>query len=601
MDMKIIKTLLISFLAVVLVLAVALVIFIKTVDINRFKPQILSQASSALNRKVDFEKAQLALSLRQGVSLRVTNLVIADDPAFAKGDFFAAKDISLAINVLDYLFHKRISVSSALIDGFHITVIRQKDGSINVQTIAQAAGTKPIEQKPGKISAPITLPAILVSSFKGSNGQLAYLDHAADPALDVTVSDLNFTLSKISLTEKFPFTLEGRVLSVKKNIQVEGKVQVNLNAAEVTISELKGQTDLSQILLEKIPVMFPMTKGAVLPTNLKGTAQINLEKMTAGPKGMTALAGDIVLNNGLLQIAQIGSPLKAVQLHVTLAQTKIVLDNFSALLGEGSIKGTGSIDDYLATQGFKAAFEANNIQLADLIAQGMLPFTAQGTASGKLQLTGKGFTPQALSSFLSGTGNIALKKIVLKDVNVFQRVMSKLSMIPGLAEKFESAVPQRYKGTLTQKDTALSDIDLPITIENGHLIIKDTVLSADSFSLKSSAAVAFDGSYTMEGTFLIPADLSTAMVTKIPELQYLLDENKQVFIPLKVSGKAAGAALSIDAGYIAQKLITNQVKTQLMQTIDKSLEKKEPNAASSPNAQGANNNTTSIFGNIFKK
>jgi len=574
--MKILKIAVISFLLLIFVLTAAFIIFLKTFDINRFKPQIISQAGSVLNRKVDFEKARLVFSLRGGVSLGVSNLVIAEDPAFAKKACLTAKDISLSIDVLGYLFQRKVNISGVLIEGFRVTIIRQKDGSLNVQSIAQPAEGKVQEQEPGKVSALPALPAILIASLKGSNGEVAYSDRTFEPPLELVVSDLNFALSKISLTGRFPFTLECSVLSAQRNIRAEGQAKFDLGTNEVTLSDVKGETDLKEILLEKIPVSFPMTKGAVLPASLSGTARLSVEKMTAGPKGLVAFAGEAWLENGSLKFAQMAVPLKNAQLHAKITQEKILLNEFSASLGEGAIKGQGSLDEYLTKQKFKMAAEINNVQLEDLIAQDMLPVKAKGAASGQMQLKGQGFTPAALSSYLSGTGSIALKKMVLKDINVFQLVMAKLSMIPGLAEKFEASVPERYKKALVEKDTALSDIALPVTIENGRLIIKDTVLSAEAFSLKSSEEVGFDGSYAMEGTFLIPGELSAGMITKIPELQYLLNEEEQIFVPLKVSGNAAGIKLNVDAGYIAQKLLVNQAKTQLLKMIDRAVGPKDP-------------------------
>ncbi|MGE5197793.1 MAG: AsmA family protein [Deltaproteobacteria bacterium] len=610
--MKILKIALISFLVLVLILITALIIFVTTFDVNRFKPQIVTQAGNALNRKVDFDKAQLTFSFNRGVSLSVSNLVIADDPAFAKGDFLTAKDISLSVDVLGYIFQKKISISGVLVDGFHVTIIRQKDGSLNVQSIAQSAGSKAGEQKPDKPSPPMALPVILVSSFKGSNGEVAYFDRSFAPPIELTVSDLGFILNKISLTEEFPFALEGRVLSAKKNIHAEGQVRLNLSTNEITLSGLKGETDLSQIILEKIPVSFPMLKGVVLPMSLNGTARLELEKMAAGPKGLTALAGDVRLNGGSLQFEPMAVPLKDVQIQAKVTQAKIILDTMSASLGGGTIKGGGSLEDYLTNQAFNVTLNADNIQLDGLVKPDMLPVKAKGVASGQLQLKGKGFTPQALSSFLSGTGNISLKKIVLEDINVFQRVLGKLSMIPGLTEKIESAVPERYAQALKKKDTELSDMALPIVIENGRVVIKDTTFSAEAFSLKASTEVGFDGSYAMEGSFLIPDDLSAAMVNKVPELQYILNEDKQIFIPIKVSGKAAGANLNVDAGYIAQKLLTNQAKTQLLKVLNKAVGQTGNEPAGTSGQQPAQDSGTkeqpsledvgkSILGNILKK
>ena len=90
-------------------------------------------------------------------------------------------------------------------------------------------------------------------------------------------------------------------------------------------------------------------------------------------------------------------------------------------------------------------------------------------------------------------------------------------------------------------------------------------------------------------------------MTGVPELQYLHNEDKQVFFPIKVAGKGATSALSVDAGYIAEKLVVNQAKTQLMQVIDKSIGNKAPGAAPSSNTQGVTDKINSILGNILKK
>ena len=599
--MKILKVIFVSFFVLVFVLISGLIIFVKTFDVNRYKPQIASQAGDVLNRKVDFEKARLVFSLRQGLGFMMSNFVIAEDPAFAKGDFLKIKDISLSVDVLGYLFHKKVNISDILIDGFRVTIIRQKDGTRNVQGIAQPAGGKAGAQKPAGNAAPVALPALLISAIKGTRGEVTYIDRSFEPPMELVISDLDCMLSKISLTDRFPFTIEGRVLSAQKNIRIEGQAQLNLGAQEVTLSDLKGETDLSRILLEKIPSSFPMAKDVVLPKALSGMARIGLEKVTAGSKGLSALTGDIGLDKVSVQLTQLALPIKDIQLRAKVSLAKVILDTFSASLGAGSIKGSGSIEDYLTTQAFNVTADADNINIEDLVAQEKLPVKSTGLVSGHIQLTGKGFTPEALTTSLSGTGQIALKKVTLKDINVFQTVIGKLSMIPGISERIAAAVPERYKQALAQKDTVLSDTELPIVIENGRVVIKDAAISSETFSFKGRVDVGFDTSYAMEGSFLVPADLSAGLVTGVPELQYLQNEDKQVFFPIKVAGKGATSALSVDAGYIAEKLVVNQAKTQLMQVIDKSIGNKAPGAAPSSNTQGVTDKINSILGNILKK
>ncbi len=581
--MKIIKILLISIVVLILVLIVAIAIFIKTFDINRFKPQIISQARSALNREVDFERASLGISLNQGISLKISNLVIGESSAFGKGDFLTVKSISLGFDVLGYLLQKKISIPSILINSPHVTIIRQKDGTLNVLTMVKSSevGNESVKPTVAPASTPTALPTVLISSLKVNNGSLIYLDRSLEPALALEVSDLNLLVSAFSLTRPFSFVAEGAVLSNQKNIRLEGSAGINLNTNEFTIFDFKATSDLSRIILEKIPASLPMTKGAILPVGLKGKASVLIKKIIVGQKGPVDLAADFSLTDAALKFREIDSPISDIRMNVKITKTKILLDKASATIGQGVIKGSGAIEDYLARQDFSMTADAENLKIQDLIAQDKSPVKAEGVASGWITLKGQGFSPQALSSALSGEGKISISKAKLKDINILRAVLDKISIIPGLAEKFEANLPERYQQKLTQKDTVFADIELPITAENGRLIIKDTVVAADEFLFKGRSEVGFDSAFSMEGSFLIPQELSSSMVATVPELQYLLNQEQQIFIPLKVSGKSGQMQFMVDAEYIAKRLLVNQAKTQLWKVLDKVIGGKKTNAESS--------------------
>ena len=481
--MKIVKIALVSFFVLILVVIVAGIIFIKTFDVNRFKPQIVSLAGKTLNRQVDFQNAKLGLSLRHGVSLKIHNLVIADDPAFSKGNFLTVKDISLAVDVLKYCFKKEVDVPSILIDSPSVTVIRRKDGSLNVATIAQSAQGSKQTAQPDPPSAALALPAILISSVKGTNGSVTFIDQTFEPPLRIEISKLGFSSTDMSLTKPFPFAAEAEVVSPKMNINLEGKAQVNLS--------------------------------------------------------------------------------------------KIVLDKAVVSLGQGVIKATGAIDDYLVKQEYSLDAEAKNVAIQDLLSQVKLPVKAEGLASGNMKLKGRGFSPEALKSTLSGDGLVTITQLKLKDVNVLRRVLGKISLIPGLAEKVEAGLSGNFKQNLTGNDTSFSDINLPVTVENGRILVKNLTLAADEFTFNGSGEAGFDSAYSLEGTFLIPQELSASMATQVPELQYLFDNDKQISMPLEISGRAGTLSFSLDAKYIAEKLIVKQGEQQLFKALEKAIGIKE--------------------------
>ena len=185
-----------------------------------------------------------------------------------------------------------------------------------------------------------------------------------------------------------------------------------------------------------------------------------------------------------------------------------------------------------------------------------------------LSLSGSGITNK-ISVF-----DKASAKAKLKNINLLRMVLDKISVIPGLSDKIEAGLSDRFKQKLSETDTVLSDIKLPFTLENGKIAVKEAVLGADEFSLQGSADASFDGAYSLEGTFLITQELSNAMVGAVPELQYILNSDKEIYIPLKVSGKAGELKLKVDAQYMAKKILANQAKQQLFKAIEKAIGKK---------------------------
>jgi uncharacterized protein involved in outer membrane biogenesis len=606
--MKILKILFISFVILILVLVLVVIIFVKTFDVNRFKPQIKSLASKALNRQVDFDRINPNISLRQGISLKIHNLVIADDPVFGRGEFVAIKDISLAVDVLGYIFQRKVNVANVLINSARVRLIRQKDGTLNVQSLTKFPDLRERSHESMPAAAPLAIPAFLISSLKGSNSSVEFIDQSFQPPLRLEISDLDFSMNKISLNEPFVFVIEAAVLSAKKNIKIAGKAQLNLKTKEVRICELRLKTELSCILLERIPVVFPMTKGALLPVNLKGKVQVVVNEMTVGAKGVLPLMADGLLTHGELQFKEIVSPIKDIEMNIKIRENKILLEEISAAIGEGRINGSGLIEDYLARQDFSVSADIENIKIEEFIAHDKSVVKAEGVVSGKMRFKGQGFSLQSLRSTLSGGADIVVKKAKLENINVLRRVLDKISVIPGLAQKIEANLSERFKQKLTQKDTLLSDIKLPITVEDGRLVAKDALLGADEFLFKGQGQVGFDGIYGLEGSFLIPPELSASIVSAVPELQYLLNDENQIYIPLKISGRVAEQLkFNVDAEYIAQRLLLNQAKQQIFKALDKALGTKEAETTeqNAPQEGSKNKSATqeaigSILSDIFR-
>src|ERR1700722_7530722 len=88
--------------AVLFVLVIALPLFI---NVNSFRPEIESNISTALGRKVTL--GDLSLSILSG-SVEANQLAIADDPKFSSAPFIQAKSLKVGIELMQLIFSKQI-------------------------------------------------------------------------------------------------------------------------------------------------------------------------------------------------------------------------------------------------------------------------------------------------------------------------------------------------------------------------------------------------------------------------------------------------------------------------------------------------------------
>lgn len=573
--MKNIKTALISFVVIILVLFIAVTVFLKTFNVMRFKPQIINQLNKALNRKVDFKTVNLGMSLKQGITLSIGDLSVSDDAQFSNDSMLTVKDTSLGIDILSYIKRREINVPSVIVNAPKVNLVRLKEGKINLSSIVKTDQGQ-VEQVSSQAKTGVIVPSLLINSFKITDGAINYIDRAFQPEINLKIKDLDALIQAVSLTKPFPFTAQAGLLSSKQNLKVKGKLGLNLNANEVVISDLQAETDLSMLSLERIPLDLPMLKDASLPQGLSGTLKLSFDKLVAGPKGLMGLSGEVSLDNANARVKGLALPIKDIGIRAKITEDKITIDKTSLAVGQGIITVQGIINDYLKRQIFNIQTVVKDLNLGEVIAQGSGQVKIEGFLSSNLNLNGYGLSQEALQDKLSGKGDISLTKVKIKNINVLRTVLDKISVIPGLAEKVQTNLSEKYKEKLNHKDTTIADIELPVLIEQGKVVISDAILTADEFVIRGQAQVGLSGSYDFKGVLLVPMELSVSMVAAVDRLRYLLNERGEIQIPLGIYGKAPAVNFKVDAEYIAKRMLLEEGKKQLLKVLEKTFEKEEP-------------------------
>lgn len=248
--MKIFKIILITFVVLIVVGIIGVFVFLKTFDIDRFKPQIISGAGVALGRTVDFEDIDLRVSLKRGVHLTLKQLTIRDDPAFQNGDFLTVENISLGVGIMPLLRKRQILISDIYIHSPHCVIIREKDGQINIQSLGKHVSLKK-DSIPAFQEVALSVPFIFAETIAVEDGKLTYIDRSSEPEFVLDVSQVRLKVDRFSLSESFPFTLEAAYLSPQPNIFIKGELGDYTGRQNFNFSVNIHNLDLGEILNQK--------------------------------------------------------------------------------------------------------------------------------------------------------------------------------------------------------------------------------------------------------------------------------------------------------------------------------------------------------------
>src|SRR6516165_1270398 len=126
---------------VMAILVVAVISLPFLINVNQFKPMLESELSRALNREVKL--GNLKLSLLAG-EVTADDLSVAEDEAFGKPAFIAAKSLSVGAEIWPFLLSRKLIVTYLTIDQPEIALVQTPSGDWNFSSLGSKA-RKPAE------------------------------------------------------------------------------------------------------------------------------------------------------------------------------------------------------------------------------------------------------------------------------------------------------------------------------------------------------------------------------------------------------------------------------------------------------------------------
>lgn len=399
---------------VLFVLAIALPFFI---NVNRFRPEIESNISEALGRKVTL--GDLSLSILSG-SVEANQLAISDDPKFSNTPFIQAKSLKVGVELIPLIFSKQINVTHLVIEKPQIALLRMRDGVWNFSSLGNQAGQAAKAPAKSGGAAPQNLS---VDKLEISDGTIS-VGSVPTRRAPIVYDKVNVTVRNFSFTTQFP-------VAVSVELPGGGSLKLDatagpFNATDAALTPLEGTVKLKQLDLARSALVNP-------ETGIAGSADFDGK---VNSDGHIAKANGTVKASGLKLVPK-GSPSsQTVQVVFTvdhdLQKQTGQLTQGDVAIGKAVLKLSGTYDMHGEETSVHLKLTGESMPVDDL--EALLPAVGVTLPTGSKLKGGSlnmNFDAVGPVDKIVATGSVRMTNAKLEGFNL----TSKLSAIPGLGGK----------------------------------------------------------------------------------------------------------------------------------------------------------------------
>jgi len=265
--------------------------------VARNQKRILARVSDGLGRRVEVGKIRAQMGW--GVSVEVGGLTIADDPAFSRKPFLAAKNVSVDVEFFPLLRGEAKVIRLELIKP-EIRIVMNAKGDLNLSTIGSNPGesARAQNENPGSRGAQrSSLAELSIKALSIEDGEL-YFNDLSEKAAPISVHRLHFDVKNFNAASAFDVETKFAFLGDERNVEASGKLGPLLNQGVLDASGIPVDMTLKldSILLDNLRPLadvgsqIPPGLSIPEPASVSGTAQGTFGKLAI------ALSTDLTAN-----------------------------------------------------------------------------------------------------------------------------------------------------------------------------------------------------------------------------------------------------------------------------------------------------------------
>jgi uncharacterized protein involved in outer membrane biogenesis len=464
--------------------------------IAREHDHLLQQARAALGR--DLAAGRISVRLWGGIGIRVDDLEVAEDPRFGAADFARAASVTVRARLLPLLWG-RLELSRIDLTQPQIELIRNDAGDWNWASIGHAASRT--KAQPGTSIPSTTGPSdplpFVITRATITDGSMNIIDRSRQPEQTIPLAQVDLDVTDIGQDTPIRFSLDAALHKDRRNIHLRG-------------------------------VVGPWQQASGLPLRVDG----NL-----GPIGPHALRlGDL-------------------HLDATLTPISLQVSHLTGRAFDGSFQLTGQYPLRHDGEAFLKGI-LSHMALAQVLQLTMRDAAQHFAGSGRLavDLHAAGASAAAVRATLTGQVVADAQDAVLKDFNLVDETLRRLTDLPKIGQLVSRNVKPRYARLFSEPDTRFRTLHATFQIADQRLRTDDLAIEAADYSVRATGWFGFDREIDLAGTLAMSKAFSRDVVADVKAARYLLDEHQELAIPFRLRGRIGKARPKPDAAYVAARL-----------------------------------------------
>ena len=385
-------------------------------------------------------------------------------------------------------------------------------------------------------------------------------------------------------------------LSVKKNFSPgDGGIDIqgNLDLADVQLKDKKNgrsidkmtaslsfrgreaRTDNGTVRLGSSDFAFEATVSDLSEPIVRYTLRspkVNLADLTGSPayktdemksllstgeldagKEKTSLRGNITSSEGILQEL----PYRNLRGEIAWSSGNLSFKNLSLQVLSGTLRGAGDWDtgpDNSQRMALQTRIES--VDLKSLLTQKFPKFkdNIDGQLNLNAKLRGASKNGTGIQDNLQGEGDTQVRSGTLKDFNLIQLVLSKISALPGMSNLISSRTSPRYSAMFERQDTPFETLAATFTVEQGRILSKDFHMATPDYSIRGEGWVGFDKSMKWNATLTMSTQFSRELMQEQKNVRYLLDRQGRLSVPFRLEGTLPRVQAKPDVQKLAEAI-----------------------------------------------